>query len=160
MVCNARFRMMACLMLTVLAGFVFCVCIAEAQPTDPSGLAIIVNLENPVESLDKIETKIYYLRIVNQNWPESRVPIRPANYSPYLPIKEFFLKRVLRLNNQQMDSYFKQKESSQMMPLPANFSTEEQVVNYVAGNKGAIGYISQSSVSKYSKRVKVVFEIK
>jgi ABC-type phosphate transport system substrate-binding protein len=124
-----------------------------------SGIAIIVHPENPTKSMDKIEAKIYYLRIVRGTWKESKFPIRPANYSVNIPVKTSFLKHVLRMNNQQMMAYFKSKETSESLPVPPEFSSEEEVVNYVMVNKGAIGYISLESARKFNG-IKVVLEIK
>jgi hypothetical protein len=130
---------------------------AQAPATNPSNnLVIIVNKENPVKAMDKSEAKMYYLRIVKHSWPQTKAPIRPANYSGTSTVKDQFLKNVLRMNNERLISQFKQKEYAESLPMPPSFATEEEVVNYVANNLGAIGYISTEAFAKLGDRVKAV----
>jgi ABC-type phosphate transport system substrate-binding protein len=155
-----RLGLLVVFLVVVLPAFLTRSLSLDAQPVVQSGLAIIVHPSNPVDKMDKIEVKICYLRVVSGNWPATKDPLRPADYSPYLPVKEMFLQKILRLTNQQMMAYFKQKEASKSLSVPPAFATEEEVVNYVATNKGAIGYVSVEAIAKASLKVKVILEIK
>jgi ABC-type phosphate transport system substrate-binding protein len=132
---------------------------ATAQVQE-NGIVIIVNNENPVGPMDKSEVKLFYLRIVKHSWPGNKAIIRPAYYSGDNMVMDAFLKKVLRMTKQQMQSYFRGKEYSESLPMPPAFASEEEIVNYVANNKGGIAYVSSDAYTKYSARVKMVLEVK
>lgn len=128
---------------------------ARGQTEDK--VVVIVNITNPINTLDKSEAKFYYLRTIRRTWPGLDTPIRPADYSMANPVRESFLKNILRMNDSRVASYFKQKEYAESLPMPQSFQSEEEVINYVATHNGAIGYISLKFFNASGNRVKSVF---
>jgi ABC-type phosphate transport system substrate-binding protein len=129
--------------------------IAQGQ----AGIVVIVNNENTIGQLDKSETKFFYLRTIKKNWPGNNIPISPAIYNSENSASQIFMKNVLRMTRPQMLAYFKGKEYAESLPMPPSFGSEEEVINYVSSNKGAIGYVSNDGFLKANGRVKKVFEI-
>jgi ABC-type phosphate transport system substrate-binding protein len=129
--------------------------LAMAQGSDR--VVVIVNIANPINALDKSEAKFYYLRTLRRTWTGLGTPIRPVDYATFNPIKELFLRNILRMNDTRMAAYFKQKEYAESLPMPLSFQSEEEVINYVVKHKGAIGYISLKTFNQSANTVKSVF---
>jgi ABC-type phosphate transport system substrate-binding protein len=129
--------------------------LVKAQVQDK--VVVIVNIANPISTLDKSDAKFYYLRTLRRTWTGLDTPIRPVDYATSNPTKELFLRRILRMNDTRMAAYFKQKEYAESLPMPQSFQSEEEVINYVAKHKGAIGYISLKAFNQSANTVKSVF---
>lgn len=139
--------------LTALLNVAFDV---ERAPATES-IAVIVNKENPVSTLTASEVKLYYLRRIKKRWPEIDKNIRPADQKKPCEEREAFY-QLLGLNDSQVEQYFVTKQLQNAERPPDKFATESDMINFVAEEVGAIGYIKASSVTpEVMAKVKVVF---
>lgn len=117
---------------------------------------VIVNNSNGISSMKSVEVKLYYMRKIKQQWPEMGVAILPVGISSNQKSKEAFLTTVMKMSDSELDAYFKQRQFANAEALPATFATEEEVIDYVAKNKGAIGYVSKAVYDAKSTKVKAL----
>jgi ABC-type phosphate transport system substrate-binding protein len=121
------------------------------------GIAIIVNNANPVTTLSASEVKLYYLRRIKKRWPEIDKNIRPADQKKQSGERDAFY-NLLGLNDSQVEQYFVTKQLQNAERPPDKFSTDADMINFVAEEIGAIGYIKASSATPdVMAKVKVVF---
>ncbi|MFY0686584.1 MAG: hypothetical protein JXQ90_05440 [Cyclobacteriaceae bacterium] len=117
---------------------------------------IIVNNDNPVETMKSIEVKLYYMRKVKQVWPDLGEQIVPVGSSVDSPARKLFLSKIMKLSSKQLDAYFKQRQFANGEALPPALGSDEEIIKYVSENKGAIGYVSQAAFSASGGVVKSV----
>jgi len=124
----------------------------------PGGtIAIIVNKANPVSELSASEVKLYYLRRIKKRWPVINKNIRPADFKKPCEEREAFY-ALLGLSGFQVEQYFVTKQLQNAERPPDKFSTEADMIDFVAEEIGAIGYLKASAVTpQIMERVKVVF---
>lgn len=144
------------LLIAIATGATFLT--GATQTVQGQSMVVIVNNENPKESLKQIEVKLYYLRKVKQVWPGTQESIQPVVLSNNSSVKETFLANVLKMPEAEVTAYFKQRQFANAEQMPPSFSTEADVIKYVSENKGAIGYVSQSAYNSSSSLVKSVLE--
>ncbi len=120
-------------------------------------IVIIVNKGNPVTTLSASEVKLYYLRRIKKRWPEINKNIRPADQKKQSEERDTFYE-LLGLSDSQVEQYFVTKQLQNAERPPDKFATEEDLINFVAEEVGAIGYIKASSATpEVMAKVKVVF---
>jgi len=120
-------------------------------------IVVIVNKGNPVAALTAGEVKLYYLRRIKKRWPEIDKNIRPADQKKRCEERDAFY-ALLGLDDAQVEQYFITKQLQNAERPPDKFATETDLINFVAEEIGAIGYIKTSSVTPdVLTKVKVVF---
>jgi ABC-type phosphate transport system substrate-binding protein len=119
-------------------------------------IAVIVNKDNPVTTLSASEVKLYYLRRIKKRWPEIDKNIRPADQKKRSDERDAFY-NLLGLNDSQVEQYFVTKQLQNAERPPDKFTTDADMINFVAEEIGAIGYIKASSATpEVMTKVKVV----
>jgi ABC-type phosphate transport system substrate-binding protein len=125
--------------------------------TTTESIVVIVNKGNPVTTLSAGEVKLYYLRRIKKRWPEINKNIRPADQKKQCGERDAFY-ALLGLDDSQVEQYFVTKQLQNAERPPDKFTTEADMINFVAEEIGAIGYIKASSVTpEVIAKVKVVF---
>ena len=119
-------------------------------------MVVIVNKDNPVSSMKQIEVKLYYMRKIKQEWPALGIAVLPAGLSTSNPAKSTFLAEIMKMSASELDAYFKQRQFANAEPLPATFSSETELIEYVSKNKGAIAYVSKGAFDSFGNGVKSV----
>lgn len=117
---------------------------------------IIVNQANTISTMKSVEVKLYYMRKIKQQWPDLGVAILPVGLSTDNSAKQAFLSNVMKMSASELEAYFKQRQFANAEALPASFATEEELIDYVARNKGAIGYVSKVAYDAKSSKVKAI----
>ena len=140
-------------------------CLAAVLLTSPvtrqeqanEAIAVIVHKDNPMSSLTESEVKLYYLRKIKKRWPGLNKNIRPADRKkPCAERSAFYV--LLGMDIVQIERYFGNKQLQNAERPPDKFSTETEMINFVAEEVGGIGYIQASSVTpEIMTKVKVVF---
>ncbi|MCE3226856.1 MAG: hypothetical protein K0S32_1407 [Bacteroidetes bacterium] len=126
-----------------------------------SDLLIIVNKENTISSLSESEVKLYWMRKIKKRWPEINKNIRPADYKSKNPAQSAFYSKVLGLTAGDVETYFTQKQYDSAEKPQDKFSSESDLINFVANEIGAIGFVNAGSLSESDRsKVKVVCTIK
>lgn len=119
-----------------------------------SDILIIVNKENTVGNLSASEVKLYWLRKIKKRWPEINKNIRPADYKSKNSAQTIFYSKVLGMSSTDVETYFTQKQYESAEKPQDKFSSESELINFVANEIGAIGFVSAGSLSA-SDREKV-----
>lgn len=134
------------LLLLVVSGFT-----AASQE-----MVVIVNKENPVDAMKKIEVKLYYMRKIKKSWPDLGEVIRPAGLSMDNDARKEFLSTIMKMDQSQLDAYFKQVQFSTGDKVPPLFPSEEELIEFVVAHKGALAYVSTASYNEHKGKVKAV----
>jgi ABC-type phosphate transport system substrate-binding protein len=114
-----------------------------AAPVDAdtrSDVRIIVNPRNATTSLDRRFVADAFLKKVTR-WPHDE-PIRPVDLESASLVRRRFSDEVLKRSVGAVKSYWQQLVFSGRGVPPPELDSEEQVVQFVLRNPGAIGYVS------------------
>jgi ABC-type phosphate transport system substrate-binding protein len=123
-------------------------------------IIVIVNKENPVESLTASEAKLYYLRKLKKRWPVINKNILPADRKKKCPEQDYFYSKVLGMSATDVEQYFVNRQLQNAERPQDKFLTEAEIINFVASEPGAIGYVSANALTPELKsRVKVVLTL-
>lgn len=125
-----------------------------------SDVLVIVNKDNPVNEISAGEAKLLWLRKVKKRWPEINKNIRPAGYKSNNAAQTAFYSKVLNMSAADVETYFTQKQYENAEKPQDKFASENDLVNFVGDEVGAIGFVSAGSLSAADKaKVKVVCTI-
>lgn len=143
--------------LFVLVPVLFVVLTAFAPASE---IAIIVNKENGVEKLSAGEVKLYWLRKIKKRWPDLNKNIKPVDRKSSSPEQDAFYSKVLGMSASDVETYFSQKQYESAEKPQDKFPSDAAIIDFVADEAGAIGFVSTSSLSADVKaKVKVVLVI-
>lgn len=145
------------ILLLVLMGLMMSFKVYNA---DSTSIAIIVNKDNPVATLTAGEVKLYWLRKIKKRWPEINKNIRPADYKTKNAAQETFYASVLKMSASDVETYFTQKQYESAEKPQDKLTSSAAMVDFVAGEPGAIGYVDASTLSADDKnKIKIVFTV-
>lgn len=132
----------------------------ETKTINNEGLAIIVNKDNPVTRLSVSEAKLYYLRKIKKRWPQLNKNIRPADRKRKCSERDAFYQNVLGMTDNEVEQYFVNKQIQNAERPQDKFSSEEEMIDFVADEPGAIGYIKASSITpEVRAKIKIVLTL-
>jgi len=124
------------------------------------GLAVIVNKDNPVNTLTTGEVKLYWMRKIKSRWPVINKNIRPVDHKTKCPEQETFYWKVLSMTSDEVETYFMTKQYQNAQKPQDKFVSDKDIVDFVADEIGAIGYVNLSNLSPEARsKVKVVFTL-
>lgn len=123
-----------------------------------SGIAIIVNKENPINDLTISEVKLYWLRKIKKRWPELNKNIKPADRKSKCPEQDTFYGKVLNMAASDVETYFIQKQYDSAEKPQDKFASDAAMIEFVASEPGAIGYVSKSAAAT-AEGIKVVLTV-
>ncbi len=125
---------------------------------DNAGVVVIVNATNVTAALTKSEVKLIYLRKINKRWPGINKNIIPVDRKGMPETKKVFLSKLLNMSEQDMNRYFTEREYMNAELPPQTFANDAEIIDFVADNIGAIGYVNLSSINAENKlKVKIVY---
>jgi ABC-type phosphate transport system substrate-binding protein len=127
------------LVILVSVGFVAVYIHAQSLPE----YQVIVNVENPVDSLTKDQVSQIFLKKVKQ-WNDGR-EVFPVDLTADAEVRESFSKGVHNRSVASIKSYWQRMIFSGREVPPPEKQTESDVMEYVASKAGAIGYIRAST---------------
>lgn len=123
-------------------------------------IVVIVNKDNPVEKLTVSEVKLYFTRKIKKRWPGFEKNIRPATRKTKCAERDTFYRNVLSMTDEGVEEYFTNKQLQNAERPPDKFTSEADLVNFVAEEPGAIGFIKASSWNDELKsKVKAVLSL-
>lgn len=127
----------------------------------PSDIAIIVNNENTIDKLTVGEAKLYWLRKIKKRWPDINKNIKPADRKSKCSEQDAFYTAVLGMSASDVETYFTQKQYENAEKPQDKVSSDDAMIDFVAGEPGAIGFVNVSSLTAEAKsKVKVVLLVK
>jgi ABC-type phosphate transport system substrate-binding protein len=112
---------------------------------------LIVHPDNPIASVDRDFLRDAYLKKAT-DWSHGET-IRPVDLSSRFEVREVFVREVLRKTPAQLRSYWNQQIFSGKGTPPVEADSIAEMLDYVASNPGAVGYLPAGASPA---RVKVV----
>ncbi len=146
-------RKMKTPMWMILAAFVVLAPSVLPAADQVTELVFIVNAANPAAELSTNEIReIYFKR--KRHWPDGE-SVRFIDRSPSSYLREFFLKRVIKKSNSDVELFWIGQKLYTGDSAPLRESSDYATIQFVSSFKGAIGYVSPE-VSLADKNVKVI----
>ena len=141
-----------CSVASVLMSF------TSPTPANSLEIAIILNDSNPVDKLNGELVKNYWLRRFVKRWKETNTGILPVDRKNKCIERDTFYKHILGLPSDDVEAYLSARQYQNGDSPIQKFMTDQEIINYVSQQPGAIGYVNASSVGKDSG-VKVILTI-
>jgi ABC-type phosphate transport system substrate-binding protein len=104
---------------------------------------IIVNTENPIQSIDRKPLADMFLKRTTR-WSDELV-IQPVDLEPESEVREEFSQKILKRKATAVRSYWQRLLFSGRNIPPPEYKTDEEVIRFVSENRSAIGYVSSSA---------------
>lgn len=123
-----------------------------------SETVVILNADNPVATMTASQVKLTYLRKINKRWKEINKNIVPLDRKADCDTRKVFYKDVLQMSSDEVTRYFTEREYQNAEAPPLKFATDDEIIEYVENNVGAIAFVNKASVKTGSK-VKVVLSL-
>lgn len=105
-----------------------------------SDFLVIVNPQNPTSTVSKSKVSQILLKKTSR-WDDD-TPAAPVDLDSRSPIRETFSRDVHGRSVASIKSYWQRQIFSGKSVPPPEVSTDADVVQFVANNPGAIGYVS------------------
>jgi ABC-type phosphate transport system substrate-binding protein len=106
---------------------------------DDGGFKLIVNPDNPYDSVDRDFVRDAYLKKATE-WNDGAA-IRPIDLAPRFPARDKFTEHVIRKTPAQLRTYWNQQIFSGKGVPPQEAETVPDAIGYVLANRGGIAYI-------------------
>ncbi len=113
---------------------------SDLRADDQPGFTAVVNAANPVTSLSVEEVSRLLLKKVTR-WPDG-LEVVPVDQSSDSSVRQAFSRLIHGRTLRAVDAFWKQCIFSGRAIPPLVVATDEDVVNYVEGIPGAIGYVT------------------
>ena len=120
-------------------------------------VVVIANKSVPVNTLEKTDLLDFYTGDVRKWSDEQQVVV--LDLKSKSEVKEIFYKFIGKSSSRMKSVWLKKMLLGEGDP-PVSMNSEEDLLNKVASTPGAIGYISQATVSEEVKILIVVNEVK
>ena len=144
---------------TILLAAILLMTMTAFSPAGPQ-LAIIVNKENPADKLTSGEVKLYWLRKIKKRWPELNKNIKPADRKSKNVEQDAFYAKVLGMSAADVETYFNARQYESGEKPQDKFTSDADIISFVADEQGAIGFVNSASLTAETKaKVKVVLII-
>lgn len=118
------------------------------------GYKVIVHSSNPTTSLSREEVMRYLLK-KSTSWPSGR-EVDAVDLQKLSTTREAFSHDVLHKSIEAVSAYWRQQVFSGRAVPPPEKRSDAEVVAFVAGNEGAIGYVSAGADVGDAKVVRLV----
>jgi hypothetical protein len=100
-----------------------------------ASLLVVANIDKPI-SLSKSEVKAIFMG------GATSYDLKPVGLTPKNKTRAFFNARIIGMTESRIQSYWAQMRFSGRQKPPREFDNEEQLINYLAANKGSVSYVS------------------
>lgn len=114
---------------------------------------IIVNANNGISSLTQKEASDLFLK-KKTKWTDGSA-VLPTDQSASSKTRETFSQQVLGKSTSAIRNFWQQAAFSGTASAPPEKSTDDEVIEYVKKNAGAIGYVSASANTANVKTVTI-----
>jgi ABC-type phosphate transport system substrate-binding protein len=106
---------------------------------EPAGFRVIVHPSNPASSIAREElSRIFLRKQLAWRYGEAALPVDRQMSSP---VREVFTLQVHRRSMRTVSSYWQQQVFSGRSAPPPERRSDTSVMEYVAENPGAVGYV-------------------
>ena len=104
------------------------------------GFIVVVNASNPTTSISKTDLSKLFTKKSRQ-WPSGSAAL-PVDLSLGNPVRDAFTERVHGKSARAIGSYWQQQIFSGRDVPPPERKSDEEVLDYVRSNAGAVGYVA------------------
>jgi ABC-type phosphate transport system substrate-binding protein len=108
-----------------------------------SGFVVIVNDGNAARSLSRDELSQIFLK-QRTDFPSGLAAL-PVDLSDGSPVREAFSQSVHGRSNSAVDAFWQRQIFSGRGVPPLQKSSDDEVIAFVRGNAGAVGYVSRGA---------------
>jgi ABC-type phosphate transport system substrate-binding protein len=137
----------------LLATLLLCGLLAVAPARAAESYKVIVNAANPAASLPREQLARFFLKKVTA-WPSGKGVV-PADQMKDSAVRQAFSRGVLSKTVAEVTAYWQQLIFSGRAVPPVEKAGDAAVVAFVAGNEGAVGYVSAGADTGGAKVVGV-----
>lgn len=106
-----------------------------------AGFVVIVNAGNPATTLSKLDASRIFLKKARA-WPGGGLSADPVDQKDASPARREFLSAVMGKDPAAMAAYWQSQLFVGRTTPPPVKGSDADVIAFVAGSKGAIGYVS------------------
>lgn len=131
----------ACLASTVVLGTTSPP--AAAQVRDAAEFVVVVNAENPLDTIDPDALRRIFLK-QSQRWPEGGEAL-PVDQSAASAVRESFSRSVLRQPQAAINAYWQRQILAGRANPPPVKATDAEVLAFVESDARAVGYVAAAS---------------
>lgn len=117
--------------------------------------ALIVNVNNPIESISKDELKSYFLK-QELKWKSTGIKVYPIDLPISDLLRRHFSENILGMKIQKVGSYWN-KQMSKGVKKPKVIKKDKAIMLKIATFKGGIGYVN-ADLQLVSKVKRVTIE--
>jgi ABC-type phosphate transport system substrate-binding protein len=121
---------------------------AVVGPTTP-GYRVICNPDNPLRETDRRFLQDLFLKKVTV-WPDGQTA-RPVDLGPNSPLRRLFTSEILKRPVEAVRSYWQQRIFAGQEVPPPEVGSEDEVVRFVLGQRGSVGYVSNETALRGAK---------
>lgn len=130
------------LVLCLCSGFYSPILLAQYEP-DPRGLVIVMNINTDIQSMNHEQIRDLF------TGKSRRMPNgKRAALASFGPEASFFNQNLLLMSNADVAAVWSRLRFSGRTPPPREFSTPQQVVDYVVRTPNALAYLPASVARK------------
>lgn len=140
-----RSRSMNKYLLVLLSAFLFVVALGPGAPLaqEDSDFVVVIHAENPTTSIERgLLSKIFLKKA--KRW-ENGVAVAPVDQAEQSAVREAFTRKVHKKSVSAIKSFWQRMIFSGRDVPPTELESDAEVLEFVAGEPGAVGYISAST---------------
>lgn len=139
--------------LIILVTFMVIFTSIQLSAQQTSSFVIIVNPDNPISSLTKVQVADFFLKKTTK-W-EHGLDVKPVDQAKASPVRAAFSHEVHRKSVEAIDAFWNHKLFSGRDTPPIQQSSDRDIIAYVKANAGSIGYISSASSTNEVKVIRL-----
>jgi hypothetical protein len=141
-------------------GILLSVTAASWKGVSSTTIGVIVNFENPIESLSLQDIRTYYLTSNNKTWSATQQPVIAVSRQRACIENELFCARLLQMPAEDAQKYCSNKPYAASNGQCRSFASDKDIIDYLATTPGAIGYVNLNSLEADAfNKVKVIFTL-
>lgn len=140
---------------TLVLGTLIFLSTSALTPFQNDAGVVIVHPSNPMSTISAGQAKLLYTRKIKRLWPNNS-PIKPVAFKGKAELQTAFYSKILGMSPEEVESYFKQRQFANSETPPTEVGSEADMINYIADNPGAIGFVSSSAAEAAKGKVKVI----
>lgn len=131
------------------------ICILSSTHSSADEILVIVNPDNPIESLDQKQIQQLFLGRMSL-FPNSEVKVSAVDQEENSKAYQHFYKNVMNINDTKLKRYRAYYLFSGKGQVPKTMDSIKALIQYVSKNPNAIAYINKQDLND---SVKVVYPI-
>lgn len=115
----------------------------DAPAADEPGFVVIINAANPETEMEAGRVSKMFLKKIRR-WPDD-VPVNPVDLNEKSPTRELFTETIHKKRVSAIKTFWQRMIFSGRNVPPAELNTDEEVIQFVLSDPGAIGYVSSAT---------------